>query len=116
MLLQDGLSQAAAEIAQWTRCVKANAVDQARLVGRVNQIRYPCVHLDVRPARRGAIVIETYVCLEFCMKKLIVTAIVAMTPVLLLPITRIMDGEKIGVRPLIGALIAVAGVIGLTVW
>ena len=39
-----------------------------------------------------------------------------MTPVLLLPITRIMDGEKIGVRPLIGALIAVAGVIGLTVW
>lgn len=46
----------------------------------------------------------------------IVTAIVAMTPVLLLPITRIMDGEKIGVRPLIGALIAVAGVIGLTVW
>jgi drug/metabolite transporter (DMT)-like permease len=46
----------------------------------------------------------------------IVTAIVALTPVILLPMTRIVDGEKIGIRSLLGALIAVAGVIGLTFW
>jgi drug/metabolite transporter (DMT)-like permease len=44
----------------------------------------------------------------------IVTAIIATTPVLLLPMTRIVDGEKIGLRPLTGALVAVCGVIGLT--
>jgi drug/metabolite transporter (DMT)-like permease len=44
----------------------------------------------------------------------IVTAIVALTPVILLPLTRIWDGEKIGLRSLAGALIAVGGVIGLT--
>jgi len=43
----------------------------------------------------------------------IVTAIIATTPVLLLPMTRIVDGEKIGIRSLIGSLIAVSGVIGL---
>jgi drug/metabolite transporter (DMT)-like permease len=43
----------------------------------------------------------------------IVTAIIAMTPVVLLPMTRVTDGEKIGIRSLIGALIGVAGVIGL---
>ena len=32
---------------------------------------------------------------------------VALTPVILLPMTRIVDGEKIGVRSLLGALIAV---------
>jgi drug/metabolite transporter (DMT)-like permease len=46
----------------------------------------------------------------------IVTAIVATTPIFLLPMTRWADGEKIGVRSLIGAVIAVAGVIGLTCW
>ena len=44
----------------------------------------------------------------------IVTAIIATTPVVLLPMTRIVEGEKIGVRSLIGALVAVSGVIGLT--
>jgi drug/metabolite transporter (DMT)-like permease len=44
----------------------------------------------------------------------IVTAIIATTPIFLLPMTRIIDGEKIGIRSLIGAVIAVAGVIGLT--
>ena len=44
----------------------------------------------------------------------IVTAIIATTPLFLLPMTRLIEHEKIGVRPLIGALIAVAGVIGLT--
>lgn len=44
----------------------------------------------------------------------IVTAIVATTPIALLPMTRWMDREKIGIRPLAGASIAVAGVIGLT--
>lgn len=44
----------------------------------------------------------------------IVTAIIALTPVFLLPMTRIFEGEKIGIRSLIGALIAVGGVMGLT--
>ena len=39
--------------------------------------------------------------------------VTAMTPVILLPMTRIVEKEKIGVRSLAGALIAVAGVIGL---
>jgi drug/metabolite transporter (DMT)-like permease len=43
----------------------------------------------------------------------IVTSIIAMTPVVLLPMTRVTDGEKIGIRSLIGALIGVGGVIGL---
>ena len=44
----------------------------------------------------------------------IVTAIIATTPLVLLPMTRIVEGESIGVRSLAGALIAVGGVIGLT--
>ena len=44
----------------------------------------------------------------------IVTAINATTPIFQLPMTRIVDGEKIGRRSLIGALVAVGGVIGLT--
>ena len=46
----------------------------------------------------------------------IVSSIVALTPVILLPMTRIVEGEKIGVRSMLGAIIAVAGVIGLTFW
>ena len=46
----------------------------------------------------------------------IVTAIIAMTPVVLLPMTRVTDGEKIGIRSLVGALIGVGGVIGLVFW
>ena len=46
----------------------------------------------------------------------IVTAIIAMTPVVLLPMTRVTDGEKIGIRSLVGALIGVGGVIGLAFW
>ncbi len=44
----------------------------------------------------------------------IVSAVIATTPILLLPMTRIIDGERIGVRATIGALIAVSGVVGLT--
>jgi drug/metabolite transporter (DMT)-like permease len=44
----------------------------------------------------------------------IVTAIIATTPIFLLPMSRLVENEKIGLRPLIGAVIAVAGVIGLT--
>ena len=44
----------------------------------------------------------------------IVTAIIATTPIVLLPMTRIIEGEKIGWRSLVGALVAVGGVIGLT--
>jgi len=44
----------------------------------------------------------------------VVTAIIATTPVVLLPLTRIVEGDKIGRRSLVGALIAVGGVIGLT--
>jgi drug/metabolite transporter (DMT)-like permease len=46
----------------------------------------------------------------------IVTAIIALTPIVLLPMTRIIEGEKIGIRSLVGALIAVSGVIGLTIF
>ena len=44
----------------------------------------------------------------------IVTAIIATTPIFLLPLTRIIENEKIGMRSLAGALVAVSGVIGLT--
>jgi drug/metabolite transporter (DMT)-like permease len=44
----------------------------------------------------------------------IVTAVIATTPILLLPMTRLIDGERIGLRSTLGALIAVAGVVGLT--
>ena len=44
----------------------------------------------------------------------IVTAVIATTPILLLPMTRLVDGEHIGLRSTLGALMAVAGVIGLT--
>lgn len=46
----------------------------------------------------------------------IVTAIIAMTPVVLLPMTRLTDGEKIGIRALAGAVIGVTGVLGLAFW
>jgi drug/metabolite transporter (DMT)-like permease len=46
----------------------------------------------------------------------IVTAIIAMTPVVVLPLTRLVDNEKIGVRSLAGAGIGVTGVIGLAFW
>jgi drug/metabolite transporter (DMT)-like permease len=56
-------------------------------------------------------------CMQWALKTTqagIVTAIIATTPLVLLPMTRIIEKEKIGFRPLIGALIAVGGVIGLT--
>jgi len=46
----------------------------------------------------------------------IVTAIIATTPIVMLPLARLMEGEKITARPLLGGLVAVAGVIGLTFW
>jgi drug/metabolite transporter (DMT)-like permease len=58
-------------------------------------------------------------CFQWAIEKTpaaIVTAIVAMTPIILLPMTRGIDGEKIGICSLVGALIAVAGVAGLTFW
>jgi drug/metabolite transporter (DMT)-like permease len=45
-----------------------------------------------------------------------VQAIIATSPIVLLPMTRIVEGEKIGWRSLLGALVAVGGVIGLTFW
>ena len=56
-------------------------------------------------------------CLQWALKTTpagIVTAIIATTPLVLLPMTRIVEGEKIGFRALAGAVVAVAGVIGLT--
>lgn len=44
----------------------------------------------------------------------IVSAIIATTPVVLLPMTRIVEKEKIHLHSFIGAMIAVLGVIGLT--
>jgi drug/metabolite transporter (DMT)-like permease len=55
-------------------------------------------------------------CMQWALEKTptgIVMAVISMTPVMLLPMTRIVDGEKIGARSLAGALIGVAGVIGL---
>ena len=45
----------------------------------------------------------------------IVTAITATTPLILLPMTRYLDGETISVRSLTGGLVGVGGVIGL-IW
>ena len=56
-------------------------------------------------------------CMQWALKTTpaaIVAAIIATTPILLLPMTRIIEGEKIGLRALLGAVIAVGGVIGLT--
>lgn len=58
-------------------------------------------------------------CMQWALKTTqagIVTAIIATTPIVLLPMTRIVEKEKIGLRALLGAAIAVAGVIGLTHW
>jgi drug/metabolite transporter (DMT)-like permease len=56
-------------------------------------------------------------CVQWALEKIptgIVMAVVATTPIVLLPMTRIVEKEKIGIRSLVGAIIAVAGVIGLT--
>jgi drug/metabolite transporter (DMT)-like permease len=56
-------------------------------------------------------------CVQWALEKTpaaIVMAVVATTPVILLPMTRIVENEKIGLRSLAGALIAVGGVAGLT--
>ena len=58
-------------------------------------------------------------CVQWALEKTptgIVMAVVATTPLILLPMTRIVEKEKIGVRSLAGALIAVAGVTGLAFW
>jgi drug/metabolite transporter (DMT)-like permease len=55
-------------------------------------------------------------CVQWALEKTptgIVMTVTAMTPILLLPMTRIVEKEKIGIRSLLGAIIAVAGVIGL---
>ena len=44
----------------------------------------------------------------------IVTAIIATTPIVLLPLARVVEGERITVRSVVGGLVAVAGVVGLT--
>ena len=46
----------------------------------------------------------------------IVTAIIATTPIVMLPLARVFEGEKITTRSLTGGLVAVAGVLGLTFW
>ena len=46
----------------------------------------------------------------------IVTAIIATTPIVLLPLARVIEGERITGRAVAGGLVAVAGVIGLTFW
>lgn len=57
-------------------------------------------------------------CMQWALKTTqagIVTAIIATTPIFLLPMTRIVEKEKIYLHSFVGAVIAVAGVIGLTV-
>lgn len=46
----------------------------------------------------------------------IVAAVIAMTPVVLLPMTRLVEKEKIHLHSFVGAMIAVLGVIGLTLF
>ncbi|MDR3459181.1 MAG: DMT family transporter [Verrucomicrobiae bacterium] len=56
-------------------------------------------------------------CMQWALKSTpagMVTAVIATSPLFLLPMARIVEKEKIGVRPLIGAVVAVTGVIGLT--
>jgi len=56
-------------------------------------------------------------CMQWALKTTqagVVQAIIATSPMVLLPMTRVVDGEKISLRSLLGALIAVGGVIGLT--
>ncbi|HEY5345017.1 MAG TPA: DMT family transporter [Verrucomicrobiae bacterium] len=56
-------------------------------------------------------------CMQWALKTTpaaVVAAIIATTPLVLLPMTRIVEGEKIGFRSLVGALVAVGGVVGLT--
>lgn len=56
-------------------------------------------------------------CMQWALKdnpSAVVQAIVATTPVVLLPMTRIVEGERIGLRSVAGAVLAVIGVIGLT--
>jgi drug/metabolite transporter (DMT)-like permease len=56
-------------------------------------------------------------CMQWALKNnpsAVVQAIIATSPIVLLPMTRLVEGEKIGLRALLGAVIAVAGVIGLT--
>jgi drug/metabolite transporter (DMT)-like permease len=43
----------------------------------------------------------------------IVLAIVATTPIVVLPLARIVDGDRITVKSLLGSLVAVAGAVGL---
>jgi len=55
-------------------------------------------------------------CMQWALEKTptgIVMAIIAMTPIVLLPMTRVVDGERITARSVIGAAMGVAGVIGL---
>lgn len=55
-------------------------------------------------------------CMQWALKTTqagIVAAIIATSPIVLLPMTRIFEGEKIGTHSVVGAMIAVAGVIGL---
>jgi drug/metabolite transporter (DMT)-like permease len=55
-------------------------------------------------------------CVQWALEKTptsIVMTVTATTPLVLLPMTRIVEKEKIGIRSLAGALVAVAGVIGL---
>jgi drug/metabolite transporter (DMT)-like permease len=57
-------------------------------------------------------------CMQWALKTqpaAVVQAIIATSPIVLLPMTRIVEGEKIGLRPVVGAVVAVGGVIGLTV-
>ena len=55
-------------------------------------------------------------CVQWALEKTptgIVMTVVATTPLILLPMTRIVEHEKIGLRSLCGAIIAVAGIVGL---
>ena len=72
-------------------------------------------HLAVGAGQRLAGQTLGMTCVQWALEKTptgIVMTVTAMTPVILLPMTRVVEGEKIGFRSFVGAIIGVAGVIG----
>jgi drug/metabolite transporter (DMT)-like permease len=58
-------------------------------------------------------------CVQWALEKTpagIVLAVVATTPLILLPMTWIVEKERIGLRSLCGAIVAVGGIVGLAFW
>jgi uncharacterized membrane protein len=56
-------------------------------------------------------------CMQWALENIssgVVTAIIAMTPIVMLPLARVFEGERISAREMAGGCVAVAGAVGLT--